>query len=1004
MSRRAAVAATVAAALTLPMLPATTAHAETPVPPPPPVVGLERQPGARPDTNTIIITFERAQSDPKQAATDVVEQPADRVAGATIAKVSPITDTMVAVTLDRAVTPAEAASIGSRAERADQVKAAEPAGTFTTDTTNDVYYSYLWNLQAESTTDYGVNAESVWPISTGAGVVVGVVDTGITAHPDLTGSSTATVGGNVIAGYDFISDAAAAGDGNGRDNNPADNGDYCLSDPLDKTSSWHGTHVAGIIAALRNNSRGVVGVAPGAKIEPLRALGRCGGAEADIIAAILWGAGVTVLGLPANPSPADVLNLSLGGSGTCTTAMQSAIDQAVARGVPVVVAAGNEDQALSLSAPANCANVIRVAATTWEGDRAPYSNYGTSDDPATLAAPGGSGASSNMNDWIVSTWNSGTTGPGTAAYAGMVGTSMAAPHVAAVAALLLAKDPSLGPDQVESLLASTATRLASCSTTACGAGVVNAPRAMNTLLNSPAKDFVANLWGSFLLGRTVTVTPYGMPDVTFTFQWMRAGSPIQGATSSAYTLVPADLGSEVWAEVTAHYLWQTAVKTTPRTVVYESLDASVPTPVISGDPMPGAKLSFNYTPTTLGADTIRWLRDGVQVGFDPTFTLRPADVGHEFTLTHIVTFEGDRVERTSDPVTIVANSVTSLAVPEISGTAGVGATLTTVGAGAGAASYTFQWLRNGNPISGGTAAAYPVVAADEGSSLTVTVTATLYGQTSSLTSSPVAVPYRIDGLATPVIGGQPMVGGKLSTAGSGAPGATYTYRWLRNGTSITGATAAGYTLTSSDTGAQVSVRVTATLSGRTASRTSDPVTVLANSVTTLQVPVITGTPQGGLTLSTAGTGAEGATYTYQWYRSGTAISGATGATRTLSRYDYGKVMTVKVTASYLGQKKSMTSAGTTKVAPAPFTNTVLPSLTGTFKKGYTVKAKYGTWSPTPSTVRYRWLRNGASISGATYSSYRLTSSDRGKNISVRITVYRTGYVTATAYSPAQLVS
>jgi serine protease len=235
-------------------------------------------------------------------------------------------------------------------------------------------------------------------------------------------------------------------------------------------SSWHGTHVAGTIAALTNNGSGVAGVAFGAKIVPVRVLGKCGGYTSDIADGIVWASGGTVSGVPNIAARAQVINMSLGGGGACDTTTQNAINGARSRGTVVVVAAGNEAQNASNSSPANCSGVITVAATNRSGGRASYSNYGTIVD---VAAPGGdSGAA------ILSTLNAGTKAPGADSYAGYMGTSMATPHVAGVVALMLAKNAALTPDDVEARLKSSARAFpASCS--GCGAGIVNASAAVD---------------------------------------------------------------------------------------------------------------------------------------------------------------------------------------------------------------------------------------------------------------------------------------------------------------------------------------------------------------------------------------------------------------------------------------------------------------------------------------------------------------------------------------------
>lgn len=329
-------------------------------------------------------------------------------------------------------------------------------------TPNDPRLSEQWGF---GTTSAGINVRPAWDQATGTGVVVAVIDTGITNHPDLNA--------NILPGYDFISDTFVSRDNDGRDSNPNDEGDWnpvaneCYSGSPVSNSSWHGTHVAGTIAAVTNNAVGVAGTAFNAKVVPVRVLGRCGGYTSDIADAIVWASGGTVSGVPANANPAEVINMSLGGSGTCSTTYQNAINSAVSRGTTVVVAAGNSAANVSGSVPANCANVVAVAAITSAGAKASFSNYGTGID---VSAPGQS---------ILSTLNSGTTTPGSATYASYNGTSMASPHVAGVVALMQSVAPTaLTPAVVEATLKSTASALPGACSGGCGAGIVNANAAV----------------------------------------------------------------------------------------------------------------------------------------------------------------------------------------------------------------------------------------------------------------------------------------------------------------------------------------------------------------------------------------------------------------------------------------------------------------------------------------------------------------------------------------------
>jgi len=301
------------------------------------------------------------------------------------------------------------------------------------------------------TTAASLDIRGAWDLATGRGQVVAVLDTGITAHPDLDG--------NILPGHDFISDPDIAGDGDGRDGDASDVGDFFQG----RRSSWHGTHVAGTVAALTDNGMGVAGTASGARVQPIRVLGRGGGFASDIADAMVWAAGVPVQGVPDNPTPAKVLNLSLGSYGSCDPLTRSAIQMANANGATVVIAAGNSNDDVSRYRPANCPGAISVAATTAAGARAGFSNHGAT---MTIAAPG---------DTILSTLNMGVNEPGLPGYAAYSGTSMAAPHVAGVVALMQSAAPRpLTSTQVAGILRATARPLPVPCPLGCGAGIASA--------------------------------------------------------------------------------------------------------------------------------------------------------------------------------------------------------------------------------------------------------------------------------------------------------------------------------------------------------------------------------------------------------------------------------------------------------------------------------------------------------------------------------------------------
>jgi len=367
------------------------------------------------------------------------------------------------VRLSRALAPADARAVARRLSLDPAVAFAEPdARMYPLATPNDAYYPYQWNLFESAG---GIDLPAAWDITVGAAsLAIAVIDTGIVPHADLAA--------RLVGGYDFIGDVATANDGDGRDADASDPGDYGCNGA---NSSWHGTHVAGIIGGIANNGTGVAGVNWRSKIVSARALGKCGGYTSDVVDAMRWASGIAVAGVPANANPARVVNLSLGGSGPCGSAFQNAVNDVTARGTVVVVAAGNSASDASGTSPANCSGVVAVAATTRNGGKASYSNFGAN---VAIAAPGGGGS-----DGILSTLNSGTTTPAADSYAWYQGTSMAAPHVSGVVSLMLSLDPTLTPAQVLAKLQSSARTFptgtgADCGRGVCGAGIVDAAAAL----------------------------------------------------------------------------------------------------------------------------------------------------------------------------------------------------------------------------------------------------------------------------------------------------------------------------------------------------------------------------------------------------------------------------------------------------------------------------------------------------------------------------------------------
>jgi len=265
---------------------------------------------------------------------------------------------------------------------------------------NDLLYSSMWSLDSIDGANpaEGIGVESAWGVTTGSSdVTIAVIDTGILPHPDITA--------RLSPGADLVSSPSISQDGDGRDGDNTDEGDACGGEP----STWHGLHVSGTIGAATDNGIGIAGIDQRAHELAVRALGTCGGWVSDIADAIRWAVGLPVPGVATNPAPAKVLNLSLGGSGSCSAIEQSAIDAAVGAGAVVVAAAGNNAVDLDSApfSPVSCNNVIAVAAATRFGDRADYSNFGSIVD---ISAPGGLKLTSKDEE-IISLSNAGTTTP-----------------------------------------------------------------------------------------------------------------------------------------------------------------------------------------------------------------------------------------------------------------------------------------------------------------------------------------------------------------------------------------------------------------------------------------------------------------------------------------------------------------------------------------------------------------------------------------------------------------
>ena len=450
-----------------------------------------------------------------------------------------------------------------------------------------------------NTAPSAINAEQAWDIPTsGTSIVVAVLDTGIRFdHLDLQG-------GNVLAGYDMISQDGdstftTANDGDGRDANAADPGDFvlagdagkggCTTADIGDTSSWHGTETAGLIGAATDNNLGIASVGHGSvRILPVRVLGKCGGYDSDIVAGMLWAAGIHVPGVPDNPAAnwARVINMSLGGDGACTAAYTDAVKQVNARGVVVVASAGNSE-GHAVSTPANCTGVIGVAGLRHIGTKVGFSDLGPE---ISIAAPGGNCINTTGGTPclypIMTTSNAGSTTPVAGAagsiysdsFNSSIGTSFSAPLVAGTAALMLSVQPQLTPDEVRFKLQSTARAFPTalvdesgtvlkqcvaptganqdqcvCVTGLCGAGMLDAYHAVLAAAGAQARIAVTSTTPTSGQPVTLDAAPSLVPanDTISTYEWTLAdgGGIVTGFTGATNgptaTLTPSAAGTFV---------------------------------------------------------------------------------------------------------------------------------------------------------------------------------------------------------------------------------------------------------------------------------------------------------------------------------------------------------------------------------------------------------------------------------------------------------------------------
>jgi hypothetical protein len=491
------------------------------------------------------------------------------------------------------------------------------------------------------------------------------------------------------------------------------------------------------------------------------------------------------------------------------------------------------------------------------------------------------------------------------------------------------------------------------------------------------------------------------PDgVSLGYRWLRDGVDIDGATGASYRVLAVDVGKDISVRVTGSKSGYANVSVTSPEVAVAAARLTGPTSVsIAGISQTDQILTvdpgtWRPLPVTLA---YQWLRDNATIGgaTASTYKLASSDVGRAISVRVTGSKAGYASEsRTATSVQVTAAAMVS-ATPTISGVFASGQNLTaTPGAWTLGTGFSHQWLRNGSSISGATTSTYKLTSSDVGKQISVRVTGTKAGFTPTSVAKTSAKSAKVMVAATPKVTGTLAVGSTLKlTRGTWTSSVSFSYRWLRDGVAIAGATGTSYKATPTDAGKLITARVTGKRSGYA--------TVTLTSATPVRVvkpatPTISGSlAVGSMLTANPGSWSPGMVFSYNWLRSGTPISGATGTTYILTSTDEADQISVKVTGSQPGWATvTKTSAKTVKVMKAG-----TPTITGVLSVGSTLKVGRGSWTSSVSFT-YQWLRNGAAISGATASSYKLTSSSADTQITVKVTGKRSGYATIAKTSAA----
>ena len=783
--------------------------------------------------------------------------------------------------------------------------------------------------------------------SDGTGVTVYVVDTGILAtHNEFAG--------RIGEGYSSISDGLGTTDCDG-----------------------HGTHVAGTVGGT------AYGVAKDVTLVPVRVLDCEGsGSDSTVISGIEW-----VIDNHAG-GPA-VMNLSLGGG------YSAPLNQAVRRvheaGIVVVVASGNDGSDACSDSPGSEPTAITVNASTSSDDDASFSNYGSCTD---IYAPGQGIRSAFIG--------------GNSQTASLSGTSMAAPHVAGAASLILEQNPNLTPSQVWSQMAEAATDIDWYYTEADAKILLFTGSELSSFANPPTPS----ISGTAATGETLSADPGDWSVTcdctpTFEYAWLRNGNPISGATELTYDLRGSDNGTRISFGVTASADgFVDAVVTSSQTDRVSAGFTTASTPTITGTATSGQTLRVStgsWSPRP--RFSYQWNCDGEPISRATRSSLRLSSSHNDCMITVSVRATARNVAtttRVSESVGPVGTQFASAPAPTINGNAGYGNLLTAMVSSWAPTptSLSYQWYYgDGSEITGATSSSYLVSEDDYGNSIYLCITGRASGYVDTVRCSSetgVVLGFALSHAPTPEISGQVAIGNTVTAIpGTWDSGVALSYQWFRGASPISGAISPTYTITNADSGAMLSVMVTGSKSGYVSVvKSSIQHGPVAQGFTSYSPPTITGTPTSGQTLRVStGTWSPRPRFSYQWNCDGEPINRATRSSLRLAASQNGCEITVTVTATARDVTTTVLTSEPVGPVGTQFSSAPAPTISGSAGYENVLTAIVGSWSPTPTTLNYQWhYGNGSAINGAIDASYLVSDADYGNSIYVCVTGQRSGYV------------